>query len=372
MRFVLSLLLLTALCAPAPRSRAADDDASPDEIKKLIRQLGDDEFARREAASKRLKAIGKPALKALKVAAANPDPEIAARAQGIIRRIEIRPLPGMDPNIANGRLAVAGRVSVGVVDGKRVLEVNEGGREIKLTVDDDGGLVMSVTGWTDGQRVTEEYAAKDAEQLKAENPEAHALFERWSGVGGRGVFMRNVNPRLGLIQMGPPVVLDELDQLRARLERQMRDGNMKEADRAAVNKGLDQLVAARTDRLPNTGMERYTEQCDAFRKVLEQHKLDAGELLPPPANARLGVSIGGEAGRLFVKEIAEKSRATRIGLKADDVIRKVDGKEIATVTDLRKAVAAKTKGLVVEITRDGQEMKLTEKDEAPEKEKGTK
>jgi S1-C subfamily serine protease len=121
-------------------------------------------------------------------------------------------------------------------------------------------------------------------------------------------------------------------------------------------------------------MEKYAEACDAFRKVLEQNKLDPGELLPPPANTRLGVSVGGggQLGPMVIREVAEKSRAERIGLQAGDVLRKVDGKEVASVAELRKVVAAKASGLVVEVTRDGDDVKLTEKEAPAEKKAGAK
>ena len=75
-----------------------------------------------------------------------------------------------------------------------------------------------------------------------------------------------------------------------------------------------------------------------------------------------GVSIATTDGRLFVQKIADNSRAARLGLQPGDVIVKVDGKEVASVGELRKLVSAKEKGLVVDITRAGEELKLTEKE----------
>src|SRR5215475_8040048 len=60
-------------------------------IARLIKQLGDDSFAKREAASKALEAIGKPALPALrKAAASGNDPELRQRAERIIQVIAAR------------------------------------------------------------------------------------------------------------------------------------------------------------------------------------------------------------------------------------------------------------------------------------------
>lgn len=77
---------LTAGVGPA----GVDDgkDKTAQRIATLIRQLGHDQFAKREAATKELDAIGEPALDALrKAAAADDDPEIQRRAEQLIRAI---------------------------------------------------------------------------------------------------------------------------------------------------------------------------------------------------------------------------------------------------------------------------------------------
>src|SRR5207247_1438950 len=145
----------------------------------------------------------------------------------------------------------------------------EGGRDIKITEGADG-ITMSVTGLVDGERATEEYTAKDAEQLREENPEAYELYQRWAG--GRGVLRLGGPMQLGgQVQIGGafvqplPVVPDELDLLRARLDKQMKEAKLKDDQRAEVSKGLDQLVDARNDAGRAIGMEKYTEQCDELR-----------------------------------------------------------------------------------------------------------
>jgi uncharacterized protein (TIGR03067 family) len=53
-------------------------------VARLVDQLGHKEFAKREAASKELQAIGEPARDALMKAAAGADPEVRRRAQKIL------------------------------------------------------------------------------------------------------------------------------------------------------------------------------------------------------------------------------------------------------------------------------------------------
>ncbi len=78
------LLFLLSLCgaAAAQVPLPADDVAA--RIERLIGQLGDDAFDRREAASKDLAAIGNRARSALERATKSSDPEVASRAKAIL------------------------------------------------------------------------------------------------------------------------------------------------------------------------------------------------------------------------------------------------------------------------------------------------
>jgi hypothetical protein len=82
--FILAVLPLTALVAaqqPAP---------TPADIGALIKQLGSDDYTEREAASKRLNAIGTPALAELREALRSENPEVVRRAHELVRKIEYR------------------------------------------------------------------------------------------------------------------------------------------------------------------------------------------------------------------------------------------------------------------------------------------
>jgi hypothetical protein len=62
----------------------------PAEIDRFVRQLGSDSFAKRQAASKGLEAIGESALEALRKAAKGGDAEVRRRATELVRTIEDR------------------------------------------------------------------------------------------------------------------------------------------------------------------------------------------------------------------------------------------------------------------------------------------
>ena len=60
------------------------------EVARLIRQLGDEDFDRREAATERLSRIGEPALPLLRLAERDPDLEVRKRATRLARQIQGR------------------------------------------------------------------------------------------------------------------------------------------------------------------------------------------------------------------------------------------------------------------------------------------
>jgi tetratricopeptide (TPR) repeat protein len=84
------LLLLVAVCAVSAAQPKPADNKSIDraEIERLIRRLGSDSFADRQEAMKELRRLGKPALEALRDAAANnADKEIRRRAAELVDRL---------------------------------------------------------------------------------------------------------------------------------------------------------------------------------------------------------------------------------------------------------------------------------------------
>jgi hypothetical protein len=70
----------------------AEEPAGPQgpQIERLIKQLGDDSFEQREAASRRLEEIGEAALPALKRAADSQDPEVRRRASELAKVLQER------------------------------------------------------------------------------------------------------------------------------------------------------------------------------------------------------------------------------------------------------------------------------------------
>src|SRR5262245_38580130 len=84
--FVCIVVLTVAVASHAGRGKE-----EAERIARLIRQLGDDAFEKREAGSKELDALGEPALGALRKAAASSDDlEIRRRAERILAAVTAR------------------------------------------------------------------------------------------------------------------------------------------------------------------------------------------------------------------------------------------------------------------------------------------
>src|SRR5690606_5677502 len=87
MKLHVAALALALIAAPAPVALAQDGGKQPApaealdaRVERLVRQLGDRAYERREQAQRELVAIGRPALPALREAAKSQDPEVASRA----------------------------------------------------------------------------------------------------------------------------------------------------------------------------------------------------------------------------------------------------------------------------------------------------
>jgi hypothetical protein len=118
MTLVRVLVLCLALLAAVPLPGTAAEPAEPAKpeapapadagklkarIAELVVQLGDKEWAKREAASEALLEIGRPAEAALTAAAAGQDAEAATRAAELLKKIKALPeRKPIDPNCTDG------------------------------------------------------------------------------------------------------------------------------------------------------------------------------------------------------------------------------------------------------------------------------
>jgi hypothetical protein len=318
--------------------------------------------------------LGSAALPALKRAVEDPSPEVRARVHQLIHAIEFHHVPGRPANHGHVRTC---SVSISADNAQRSIDVNDEGRQIKI-VQSNNGIDMTVTGELDGHSATENFNAATPDELKVKNPEAYALYQRWASgaAGSDGVMLQGnfVVQGNGNIVLAPPAPFvrpggDDLTGLRTKLEEQMAAAKLSPEQKRHVRESLDeveqrhQLNLVAPDEDMDERMRKYNQSCDDLRKTLNDLKLpDPGDTLPPPQGARLGISVQGEGtGGLTVSHVVPHSRADRLGLQDDDLIRKVNGTAVTEVKDLRRLVTEHAKDLVIDITRDGRDMKVKEK-----------
>jgi gas vesicle protein len=370
----LSILLVLGAIAAGPTTAPSVNEA---QVSALIAQLGHDDFKIREEASNKLAKIGKPALSRLKEAMSNGDPEVQSRAEMLIKRIEQRPVPGGPVNPDEPVVARSLRISNN--GGAKNVEVRENQRTITIREDGSGGISMTVSAIENGRRVSEEFKAKNSDDLKKQSPDAFTLYERWSGSNGNNPLVRGAE---NLVLQGPilvgglqalpvPLAQDPIEELKERIVGQMEQANVGDEKRKEISDLLDRVQKGRLANQIGAADERgkqlkdYFAASDELREKLAALKLpDPGDDLPPPSKWRLGIQIARDPEKLVVGSIVPESRAEKLGLQVGDVIDKIDDKPVKEIEGLREALSAAKGPIEMLVVRDGKEMKLQEKNES--------
>lgn len=307
------------------------------EVPALIRQLGDDDFQKREAASQSLRQIGKDALPALRQAQTDPNPEVQSRADSLIKEIEEPPAP--KPLRDDGMLVFPGgnvRMQLqmgvnGMAGGNRTMMVVENGKRTSIVENADGIKMTLTEPDKDGKPVERTVEAKNADELKKLDPDAWATYDRLMGQNAG----RMMDFQLGV----PEFRLDLGDDIQKRLA---------EVDRqlAQQMKQLQVMRGARLGGLRMKGFDLTTgTEIDALGGTFEEAD---GAL-----RAQLGASV-------VVTSVNAESRAEKIGLKENDLIQKVNDKPVATPDDIEQALDG-VEHVTMTILRAGKPMVLTEK-----------
>lgn len=150
--------------------------ASESRIKELVAQLGDADFAKREAATKELKEIGKPALLALKAVENHEDPEVRVRATELLQAIDPAPTAVTSGNRIGGTIVMrvggnaGGRLNLNTKsafakDGKSYeieRTTKDGVSKIEVTIKEPG---------KDGKEIERVVEAENDEDLAKKDPE---------------------------------------------------------------------------------------------------------------------------------------------------------------------------------------------------------
>jgi len=368
----------------ADPAKPADNAGVADEIAKLIKQLGDDNFDVREKAAGRLAEIGKPALPALKEATKSDDVETRQRAKRLVEKFEPAPKPAQpkdDENVnpfgggAGGiRILGPGQVQmrVQVLNGNAVKQIHaeQDGKKIDITEDGDG-IKMKVTEKdAQGKETVKEFNAKNEEELKKNHPEAHEIYKKHAGgvqfnVGGAGFGGPGIRPlriqplrpnrlmedqRRRMEEMLKPFgpqgeeLLKQLKQMEELQQKLFEGGNLGDVQKRMEELLKKQQEAARgVQGLPNS---------EAGKPVFG---VEVGDL-DPALKAQLGLDKG-----VAVRRVLPGSRADKLGVQEHDILQRVNGRDIDGALSLRLAVEQEKK-LSLEGLRAGKPLKLEEKE----------
>jgi len=224
---VCAVSLVAALVIPVI---APAEEISQEQIAGLVQQLDGDTFAARQQAEERLTDAGKAAIAPLVEAISGGNREVTMRAINILRKHYnsgdadlkgaakvaltkvaagsdvaaasrakeiLKPKPAAEPpaggrriiggfgggNVIQLRVQIGGggrKIKVQQNNGVKEIEVEEKDRKIKIH-EDKKGIKIEVTETKDGKPQTKKYKAKDADELKKKHPEAHKLYEKYSG-----------------------------------------------------------------------------------------------------------------------------------------------------------------------------------------------
>lgn len=279
-RVVLSMVLAIigavtmGLIGPTHPIRAQETPELGDreKIAESIRQLDSDRFAQRQRASQQLYDAGQAAIPALLETARGSAKEAAQRAVDILKRFlqnpeeatqsqaraalekiaadgsspvakaaeqALRPKPEAPappqaipapplPRIQvggiqkqfqfGGGLGGGSSKRVSIVDGVKNIEISEKGRKIKIVEDPAKGIEIEITETKDGKQETQKYEAKDADELKKKNADAHRLFEEHTkqGIQINGLpgiqIQQGILPPGGALPIDPEKLVEQLQQ----------------------------------------------------------------------------------------------------------------------------------------------------------------
>jgi hypothetical protein len=285
----------------APVFIAAAEPATEPEIAAWIDQLGAEQFAQREAASRSLAAAGRPALESLGAAVLRDDLEVATRALDIVR----------------GFLASDDELLAG--DAEKLLEAIAEGPDSAVSGLVNGALDFHHRGMTEAARekleslgavITEGFLASGHRGLQV------TLNARWRGTSED---LRLLSRLQGVRLVGAfGVPLD-----------------------AAAVAALGRLRGVESVQLFGTGIA--DDQLAALAAKLPATRIDVRK------GGKLGVAGQPMVGPCVITHVQEGSAAGKAGLQIGDVVVAIDGRPVADFESLTEQVGRHGPGDTIEL-----------------------
>lgn len=426
--------------APTAEVKAPAVTATAAEIADLVKQLDADDFKARQQANEKLSALGKAAIPALGEAAQSTQLELMSQALGILRGFYqdnnadlkaaakealekvaagnnpnaaqrakelLAPPKGSenDPNrgniilgnagqgqiIINGAGGINGRIqingglpiqlgggarvfskSISNKDGVKTTKVKQDGVEIEII---EGKEDITVKKTENGK--TEEFKAKDADELKKKHPAGHELFEKHAGdknaaggaiglqIGGNIQALPNIQigqaiPLPAAIPAVPlqPAIPVNAGKIRTESQLQAVERMIESAEKV-LSHAAD---SAETKDATKAVSEHLAKAKEELAKAKEKISGKAAKEDDAAANEKLRKNIAEMKKAIAEKNEAEKARIEKDSEKASDQERITAERIKAEAEAARRAIDAK----VEQAKRDAQQA-LDEAKRAAEK-----
>ncbi len=211
----------------APVTKAAEGDSLEvtSRAVEVLHQLMDGENKAAAAAAKA----------ALEKLAAGEHRNAARRAKAILTP----PEPAQpQPNPFNQQIQIRGiqigggaRIQVQNNNGNRVVDVDADGRKVHIEEAADGKIKMKVTEQVEGKEKTSEYEAKNAEELKKNEPKAHELYTKYGQGGGFGARVQINGGNIQIQAMPAQILPQAMPRARAMIVPQQALEKLEEAQK---------------------------------------------------------------------------------------------------------------------------------------------
>ncbi|MEQ8789411.1 MAG: hypothetical protein RIC55_24165 [Pirellulaceae bacterium] len=322
---LLTVLFAGALCAQEAETKKDEGGAPPllkpaTDFDSLVKQLDAEQFTDRQDASQKLIEAGADAVEVLRKAAAGDSREARTRAVEILKqhfegdsealkqaaRAALQKLADGDqplaarlakqilepkpaqPNgapgvfqigpaqiqiqvqgVANGRRNVRTKITNGVKE----IEAEEDGRKVKIVDDPNNGIKMEITEKKDGKETTRKIEAKDADELKKKDAEAHKIFEEYSK-GAARIQVQGIQ-----LQPGRAIPL-QLRPGAIRPFRRLNDvrGAAEQIEKASkqLDEAVEQLKKAIEDGAQADELKKSVERLEQVKKEVDEVKEKLG------------------------------------------------------------------------------------------------
>lgn len=291
----LSAVVVAALAVVSPAAVAGEEAAG--EVTRLIEDLGAEQFAQREAAARRLLAVGRPALEPLAAAVAEGDLETASRAIGIVRDM----LGGDDEAAAESflrRCAAGPGPAARLAEAALAFHALDRARAARVVLESLGAVIREEPGG-EGDALTVEFRAA----WRGTSADFARLMQL-QGVASVGLYGVKIDDEGLAVLCGI--------------------GSLERLDLFGTGAGPEEEAILRT-RLPDTRID--------VRK-----------------GGRLGVAAMRAAGPCEIGIVEPGSAADQAGLRTRDVVLAVDGGTIDDFAALTARLATRGAGEVVVVT----------------------